>query len=281
MNKYVITGGEGFIGSKIVQAVDGFSFDIKSNHDILDKNDFIKTVEDANGIFHCAAKISVPESITVPELYFRTNVEGTKCVIESAQAAGLKIVFSSSAAVYGESEKPVNEETALAPKSPYAENKKEGEELLKKSSTPHIALRYFNVYGPGQSSQYAGVITAFIINALKGEDLIIYGDGKQTRDFIFVDDVVKANIAAMNYPNETFEVFNIASGEKTTIKKLAETIIRLTGSSSKISFQQARLGDIVFSVADISKAKNILKWYPESSLEDGLIKTINFYRGRL
>jgi UDP-glucose 4-epimerase len=279
MSKYIITGGEGFIGSKIVREIEGFSYDLKSGHDILDKTDLTNFVNEADGIFHCAAKISVPESLTMPEAYHRTNVEGTKCLIDVAQKT--KIVFSSSAAVYGESDKPVVETDTLNPKSPYAENKKEAEELLEKINLPHIVLRYFNVYGPGQSPQYAGVITAFINKALKGEDLVIYGDGEQVRDFVFVGDVVRANIMAMDYKNEKFGIFNIASGEKTTIKLLAETIIKLTKSSSKICYEPARKGDIFYSQADITKAKSLLSWSPKVSLEEGLEETIKYYKGKI
>jgi len=295
--KYLVTGGEGFIGSKLVQKTSGLSFDIKSGYDILDTKKLQKEIAsiastgDAGGIFHCAAKISVPESIQFPEEYYRTNVEGTRSVIKAAEAAkavgeikaiqrvNQKIIFSSSAAVYGEVSLPVNESFTLNPKSPYGENKTEGEELLRKVlAPPSIVLRYQNVYGPGQSSEYAGVITIFILSALKGLDIVIFGDGGQVRDFVFVDDVVDANIAAMNYRNKSFEIFNIGSGVGVSINKLAKTIIKLTNSSSRIVYKPARLGDIVFSQADISKAKNILGWAPKVSFEDGLRQTISYYR---
>lgn len=160
----------------------------------------------------------------------------------------------------------------------------EGEEILKKLSNiniekntrPHIALRYFNVYGPGQSDAYAGVITIFIKKALKNEDINIYGDGEQVRDFIFVDDVAEANILAMKYDNKSFEVFNIGSGTPIKIKELAELIIKLTNSSSKIVYLPEREGDIVFSQVDNSKTKKVLGWSPKVSLEDGLQRTIKY-----
>ena len=279
MSHYIITGGQGFIGSRIVAATGGHSFDMQAGDDILDVGRLSRAFEGAVGVFHCAAKISVPESVAKPEMYHTVNVEGTKNVIETAEKYGLKIVFSSSAAVYAESDKPVNEEYTLAPKSPYGQNKVDAEALLSRSSVPHIALRYFNAYGAGQSPQYAGVITAFITNALKGNDLVIYGDGLQTRDFVFVEDIVEANIAAMNYKSAGFEVFNIASGETITIKELAELIIGLAGSQSKVVHRPARVGDIIRSEADISKAKSVLGWSPKCSLREGLEKTIGFYRG--
>lgn len=281
MSKYLITGGEGFIGSKIVENTGGFSFDLKSGFDILNNDQIDSAINDKKGVFHCAAKISVPESIIEPDLYYKINVQGTRQILRAAEKVNSKIVFSSSAAVYGESNVAVNETSNLNPKSPYAQNKLDGEDILKNSSVPHIALRYFNVYGPGQSSQYAGVITFFIQNALGGKDLVIYGDGNQIRDFVFVEDVVRANISAMNYKNNSFEVFNIGSGIKTSIRTLAETIINLTKSSSKIVHASPRPGDIVYSQADVYKAEKMLGWKAEVSLEKGLEQTILYYKNLL
>lgn len=288
--QYLITGGEGFIGSGITKAIDGISYDLKSGQNILDQATLDQAVAGKKGIFHCAAKISVPESFEIPAEYYENNVIGTCCVIKAAEKTKSKIVFSSSAAVYGDSNgekdskasgeasNKATEDATLNPKSPYAQNKADGEALLRASNIPHIVLRYFNIYGPGQSPQYAGVITFFILNALKGEDLIIFGDGNHVRDFVFISDVVQANITAMEYDNQAFEIFNIGSGVETSIRFLAETIIRLTNSSSKIVHKPKREGDIVYSQADISKAKNILKWESEVSLEEGLKQTIEYYR---
>lgn len=281
MVKILITGGEGFIGGRIKVLTGGTSFDIKSGLDVLDTANLARATEDASQIFHCAAKISVPESFQIPNEYYKTNVLGTKNVIEAAKKSDSKIVFSSSAAVYGEANKIVGENAPMSPLSPYAENKKDAENLLHETKIPSVALRYFNVYGPGQSAAYAGVITAFILNALKGEDLKIFGNGKQVRDFIYVDDVARANIAAMNYSASNFEIFNIGSGVETSINDLAELIIKLTNSSSKIIHLEARTGDIVYSCADVSKAKNILNWSAETKLEDGLRETIEYYKNQV
>lgn len=281
MKKYIVTGGEGFIGSKIASKTSADSFDLKSGKDILNTKQFdevISAVDSIAGIFHCAAKISVPESVQKPDEYYLNNVEGTKSIAKVAQEKSLKVVFSSSAAVYGEANTKVDESFVLKPKSPYAQNKIDGEEILSKLNTPAVALRYFNVYGPGQSDAYAGVITLFIKLALQNKDIVIYGDGNQVRDFVFVDDVVSANVKAMEYVGDKFEIFNIASGTETTIKKLAETIITLTNSSSKIKYGPAREGDIVYSLADVSKAKNILGWSAQTPLEQGLMKVVDFYR---
>ncbi|MES2985732.1 MAG: NAD-dependent epimerase/dehydratase family protein [Patescibacteria group bacterium] len=279
--KYIVTGGEGFIGSKIKLEVDGISYDIKSQQDILDQELLEVSSAETFGIFHCAALISVPESMEKPDMYYKTNVDGTKSVIKAAEHNNLKIVFSSSAAVYGEASTKVSEDNILNPKSPYAENKRDGEKLLEESNIPTIALRYFNIYGPNQSPEYAGVITHFITNALQGKDLIIYGDGKQVRDFVYVDDVVEANILAMEYKNSEFEIFNIGSGIETTIQQLAETIIQLTESTSQITFKDARDGDIVYSGADVTKAKQILGFEAKTSLLEGLKQTITWYRQTL
>lgn len=278
--KYVITGGDGFIGGHIVEATGGYSYDIKHGEDILDTKTLGLVVTDADGIFHCAAKISVPESVVKPEEYHQNNVVGMQYVLDAAKTSikKPKVVFSSSAAVYGEYNTAVQEDAALHPASPYGQNKCDGEELLKNAGVNGVVLRYFNVYGPGQSLAYAGVITIFIQKALKGEDLIIYGNGNAVRDFIYIDDIVSANIAAMNYTTSPFEIFNIGTGIETTMKALAETIITLTKSSSKIKYEKGRPGDVVYSRADISKTQKTLGWSARVSLEDGLRKTIAAFR---
>lgn len=280
MTKWLVTGGEGFIGGKIVSLTQADSYDLKSGENILDteKLSGVCAARSVAGIFHCAAKISVPESIENPDEYYLHNVEGTKSVIEAAKNVGAKMVFSSSAAVYGESNEPVKEDTILSPLSPYAENKRDGEVLLRESGVPAVLLRYFNVYGPGQSLAYAGVITAFIRAALSGDDIIINGDGEQVRDFVYVDDVARANVAAMNVSLSSTETYNIGSGTRTSINQLAEEILRLTNSSSAITYGPARPGDIVYSQAMVSKAKEELQWEAQVSLSEGLKQTIEFYK---
>lgn len=204
-------------------------------------------------------------------------MEGTKSVIDVAQKNRAKIVFSSSAAVYGELDRAATETDLLHPLSSYAQNKCDGEELLKNSSVPNVILRYFNVYGPGQSAAYAGVITAFIQAALKNEDLILYGNGEQVRDFIYVDDVARANIAAMESVIDSGEIFNIGSGTIVSIRELARDIIRLTSSSSAIRYEASRLGDIIYSKADVSKANELLGFSTQVPLEEGLRRTIESF----
>lgn len=257
----------------------GKSYDMKSGNNILDVARLEGAVKGVDGIFHCAALISVPDSVAQPDLYFENNVTGTENVIKAAEAAKVsKIVFSSSAATYGEYDVKVTEDVMLDPASPYGQNKVDGEVALMHSSVPSVALRYFNVYGPGQSREYAGAVITFIRKALAGEDIVIYGDGGAIRDFIYIDDIVSANIAAMSYVGDSFIKFNIGTEIETTVKKLAETIIKITKSPSKIKYETPRPGDVLYSGADCSKARKLLKWEAKVSLEDGLRKTIEFYR---
>ncbi len=278
MQKYLVTGGEGFIGNEIAKATNAIPFDLKSGEDILDIEKLKLACSEINGIFHCAAKISVSESIQKPDEYKRTNVQGTASVIEAVLERKTKIIFSSSAAVYGVLNFSAEENLPLHPLSPYAENKCDAEKLLQESGIPSIVLRYFNVYGPGQSASYAGVITTFIQHALRNEDILIYGDGEQVRDFIYVDDVVQANVVAMESNCTSGDVFNIGSGIVTSINQLAEEIIRLSNSSSIIKKNPARSGDIVYSQANIIKAKEMLGWNPKVSLQEGLKKTLEYYK---
>ena len=268
--KYLVTGGEGFIGSKIVERLNCNSYDKKSGQDILNQEKLVKSLKDINTVFHTAAKISVPESQKKPEEYYDVNVKGTKNIVNLSES---KIIFSSSAAVYGEYDRKVVEEDKLNPESNYAQNKVDGEELI--SNKKGISLRYFNVYGPGQGD--AGVIAIFIKKALNNDDLIITGNGDQERDFIYVDDVVDANIAAVSYSGSE-KVFNIGSGTSIKLRDLAKLIIKLCNSESKIILEKPRHGDLFYSCADITKAKNELNLMPKTDLETGLKKTIDFYK---
>ncbi len=264
MKKYLVTGGDGFIGSSIAKATGAEIFDISRGQDILNLEQLTGATKNIDGIFHCAAKISVGESFEKTDEYHAVNVVGTKNIA----SLGKKVVFSSSAAVYGTYDEMVREDFELRPESPYGQNKVDAEKIL--SAGPHIALRYFNVY-PSRS----GVISHFIRLAKENKDIEIAGDGSQVRDFIFIDDIVEANIKAMEYANDHFEVFNIASGVGITIKELAELIIKLCKSSSKIIFTPPRKGDIQYSIADISKAKEKLGWQPKVTLEEGLRKLLS------
>lgn len=304
--KVVVTGGAGFIGSHIVEywinqnaevhVIDNLRSGFLSNIEIFPEVRFhlgsvtnrdlvFEVLKDADYVHHLAALVSVPESVLKPEECFEINVNGTINILDAAKEFGVKkVVLSSSAAVYGDNpESPKRINMQPQPKTPYATTKLEGERLLQEYHEKHelgtVSLRYFNVYGPRQDpkSQYAAAIPIFISKALKNEPIIIYGDGEQTRDFIFVKDVVKANILAAT--NEKVSgVFNVALGKATSINQIATKIISVLNSKSKIEYQPERIGDIKHSLASIEETKNELAFSPDFDLEDGLSQTINYFK---
>ena len=261
MKKYVITGGAGFIGSHIAEylsaeghqiiVLDSLRTGFKKNlddlnvqfekGDIRDKNLVEELVQGANGIFHLAALVSVPESLLNIKECIDINTLGTINILEAAKKNhGCKVVLSSSAANYGDNPiLPKIETMTPEPMTPYAVTKLDGEFYLKmyqdQWGLPTASLRYFNVFGPRQNpkSAYAAAVPIFINNALQNKPITIYGDGLQTRDFIYVEDVVKANILASQTGSE---MYNVALGYSTSILELAERIIEITNSKSKIQF---------------------------------------------
>jgi len=273
MASYLVIGGNGFIGKAILPKITGTIFDTNSGQDIFKKDVLEKAMRGATGVFHCGGKSSIPESFKSPDEYHRINVDGSKVIIAVAEKLGIKVIYSSSVSVYGPRSRNVTEESSLDPKSPYAENKAEVETLLKKMNTPSVILRYSNVYGPSQAA-HSSIVANFIDKAIKGEDLTIFGDGNQLCDFIHVDDVARANILAMNLKNTSYEIFNITSGTQTSVNGIAEKIIDLTKSSSKIVHVPSRVSDTTYPHIDISKAAHILGWKPNISLEEGLKQTI-------
>jgi len=286
-NKNVlITGGKGFIGSHLVEALSNNNnvkiYDIKNGKDIRNFKLLKKELENIDFVFHFAALISVEESIRNPLEYIETNIIGSYNVLKAALDNGVKkIIFSSSAAVYGDyPKKPKKENMPIIPKSPYAFSKVTVERLMENfnnNGLSTMSLRFFNVYGPNQklNSSYASVIPIFIKRTLKNEDLIIYGSGKQTRDFIYVDDVANACILAAEKGSG---IFNIGSGTPTSINELSNLIIELTNSKSKINYQRKREGDIVHSLADITKAKKYLGFKPKFDIRSGLENTIEWFK---
>ena len=303
--KIVVTGGAGFIGSHIVEywsnknadvyVLDNLRSGYKKNIDefenvtflegsINDKNLTEEIFKDAEYVFHLAAMVSVPESVENPEECVEVNVKGLLNVLDSCVKSKVKkIVFSSSAAVYGDDpELPKSIELKPNPLSPYGITKLDGEYYLKMYNREYglgaVSLRYFNVFGPRQDpkSQYAAAVPIFIYKALKNEDIIIYGDGEQTRDFIFVKDVVKANILAATNENVN-GVFNVANEKTITINLLAKKIIELTGSNSKIVYAEERPGDIKHSLASIKETREKLGFEPEHDLESALKETIKYF----
>jgi len=297
----VVTGGAGFIGSHIAEELSkdndvividnlysGKVENVPENvkfiqADIRDYESIAEIISQADYVFHEAALVNVVESVEKPVLTEEINVLGTLNVLRALSEGHGKFIFASSAAVYGDNQNlPLREEEKPMPLSPYGVTKVSGEYYCKifyeLYGVPAVALRYFNVFGERQGyNQYAGVISIFINRALKNEPLIIFGDGKQTRDFIYVKDVVKANVLVAEKERANGEVFNVARGERTTILELAMKIIDATNSSSPIIFDRPRPGDIKHSQADISKIKK-LGFKPEYSLEEGLLRTIEWYK---
>lgn len=307
--KIVVTGGAGFIGSHIVEywintnaevhIIDNLRSGYLSNVElfpevnfhrgsITDRDLVFKILIGADYVHHLAALVSVPESFEKPEECYEININGLINLLDASKEFGIKkIVFSSSAAIYGEN--PISPKTVDLqpdPKSPYSETKLEGENLLKlynqKDGLSTISLRYFNVFGPRQDtkSQYAAAIPIFVEKALKNKPIIIYGDGKQTRDFIFVKDVVKANILAASNENVS-GVFNIATGKAITINEIAQLVILETRSKSEIVYESERAGDIKHSLASVNETFSQLNFRPEYDLINGLKETINYFAEKL
>jgi UDP-glucose 4-epimerase len=299
--KVAITGGAGFIGANLAKElaadnsviiIDNLSVGKKENvTDLLGENvEFIegsiselsllkRLFRNVDFIFHQAAISSVPKSIENPLATNETNVTGTLNVLLAARDNDVKkVIYASSTAVYGDTPTlPQREEMLPNPKSPYATTKLVGEYYCQAFqavySLPTVSLRYFNVYGPKQdpNSDYAAVIPRFIKRVSEGKPLTIFGDGEQTRDFVFVSDVIRANILAAE--SDVTGVFNTGQGRKVTISELARLIIHIMNKDVEIIHQGARVGDIRHSLADISKA-GLFGYEPRYDLERGLRKTI-------
>ncbi len=307
MKEIVITGGAGFIGSNLAQRlvtnghsvriIDDLSTGRLANIDrlvqggdvdlvrgsILDRSLLREAFKGADYIFHLAALPSVARSVKDPLLTNEVNIEGTLNVLIEARDANVgKVVTASSSSVYGDTPTlPKDESMRPNPKSPYAISKLAGEHYCHVFSELYglatICLRYFNVFGPHQDprSEYAAVIPRFISSVLNGEPPLMYGDGAQTRDFTFVQDVVDANLLAMESDAEG--AFNISGGRQTSIEELAWMIINAMGSDVEPVKGPRRPGDILHSVADITAARDAFGYRPEHSLEDGLEVTIEWF----
>ena len=306
MKSCLVTGGAGFIGSHLaeelvrrgfrVRVLDDFSTGKRENiasfrkkidlveGDVRDLRTCRKAVEKADYVFHEAALASVPLSIEDPFLTDDINVGGTLNMLWAAKEAGVKkLIFASSTSVYGDNpELPKREEMSGIPLSPYALSKWIGEKYCQTFGLiygiPTVALRYFNVFGPRQDpqSQYAAAVPIFIMKMLAGERPVIFGNGEQTRDFTFINDVILANILAAE--SETTGVFNAAGGRRITINELATTIMKICHTKLKIVYEDNRPGDIKHSLADGSKAKDAFGFIPKYNLEKGLKETIEWYQ---
>ncbi|MCW4007329.1 MAG: SDR family NAD(P)-dependent oxidoreductase [Candidatus Bathyarchaeota archaeon] len=300
--KVLVTGGAGFIGSHTVDRLleEGFevvvldslrSGSIENIHthlsnkrfrfvkgDIRDAPSVTSLVKGVDGIVHLAALVSVPESTKNPALAQEINVTGTVNLLEAACNSRVKrFVYASSCAVYGEAEhQPVKETDPIKPISPYGLSKCEAEKHVnmchEETGLETVCLRYFNVYGLRQAkSEYSGVITQFISRVRENLSPIIFGDGTQSRDFVHVYDVTEANLLALTCSEAVGEIFNVGTGVATSIRGLAEALLRSTGKTCLgIVYADRREGDIRHSVADISKIRMRLNYHPRVSLESGL-----------
>jgi len=310
MQSCLVTGGAGFIGSHLaeelvrrgarVRVLDNFSTGKRENlaafrnkidlveGDIRDLRTCRKSMEGMDFVFHQAALASVPLSLEDPFLTDETNVGGTLNVLWAAKEAGVKkLVFASSTSVYGDNpDLPKNEEMSGIPLSPYALSKWIGEKYCQSFSLiyriPTVILRYFNVFGPRQDprSQYAAVIPIFIAKMLGGRRPVIFGDGEQTRDFVFVLDVVEANILAAEAAGGSGEgeIFNIASAESLSVSALVRLINDILGKTLEPVFDPPRPGDIVHSSANIQKAEERLNYRPRTDFRRGLEMTIAWFQ---
>jgi UDP-glucose 4-epimerase len=301
--RVLITGGAGFIGRHIseyfqdraeVRVLDNLRSGLRSNlsglkcqlvvGSILDRDLVREATKGVDFVFHLAAMVSVQESVQKPDECAEINVKGTAVVLEEAARARVKrLIFSSSAAIYGDKPTiPKIESMAAEPKSPYAASKYEAERqccsFMDQGRLATVCLRYFNVFGPYQNpaSEYAAAVPAFIERAFRNEPITIFGDGQQTRDFIYVKDVVAAN-AFFALESQATDVFNVGCGNGITIADLALTIRKLTLSGSKIHYDVDRPGDLKHSVAGVDKIQRA-GFKPVCDLPEGLRVTIEFFR---
>ena len=298
--KYVVTGGAGFIGSNIVKKLvtrgdnvtvidnlnTGKEENLESvrnqitflNDNILNFDLLEKETQGIDGIFHQAALASVQDSFSKPEEYYDVNVNGTENILKLAKKENFKVVYASSSSVYGNPERiPIIESDGKNPINPYAETKLKKEELAIKYSqmgVKVIGLRYFNVFGKGQSKEYAGVLKLFLEKIRDNSPPKINGDGKQFRDFVYVEDVADANIMSMD-SDVSHEFFNVGTNTSITILDLAKTIIKSAGLNIEPTFGPALKGDVQKTIANIDLIEEKIGWKPTVFLEEWIENIIS------
>ena len=304
MRLYLVTGGAGFIGSHLVEALaergervrvlDDFSTGRRENlaavadhielleGDVADPETVERAVAGCDYVLHLAAIASVQASLENPRRTHQVNVNGTLNVLEAARRASVqRVVFASSAAVYGDhTALPLREELPPCPLSPYAATKAAGEAYCSafhaSYGLPTVALRFFNVYGPRQdpANPYSGVISIFAARIARGERPVIYGDGKQTRDFVYVTDVARAALLVCEQEAAVGDVFNVAGGKQTSVLRLAAVLNQVLDTSLTPTFAPARSGEVRFSQADVRRAREALEWEPQVTLQEGLSRLV-------
>jgi len=297
--RFVVTGGAGFVGSHLVKLL------LKNDHDVIvidnlhtgkrenlasviDKIEFqeldirnhesMKNIlKNIDGVFHQAALTVVQDSFSNPKEYHDVNVQGTENIFKLSIKNKFKVVYASSSSVYGHKQKmPIEENVERKPINPYGQTKLECEHLVEKYSKlggSIIGLRYFNIFGKGQTIEYAGVITKFIERLKEGKAPIIFGRGSQIRDFIYVNDVVKANLMAMNC-NKSNLLVNVGSGKAISVLELANIMIKISGLGLSPIFTEPVQGDIEKSHANIELAKKTFDWKPEIRVQEWLEEII-------
>jgi UDP-glucose 4-epimerase len=305
--QYLVTGGAGFIGSNLVRyllerkdevrVLDNFSTGKRQNlEEVADRIELIegdlcdaevtdRAVRGVNFVLHQAAIPSVPRSVEAPLESHSANATGTLILLEAARRAKVKrLVYASSSSVYGANETlPKQETMQTEPMSPYAVAKLAAEHYCmvyhRLYGLETVALRYFNVFGPRQdpSSPYSGVISQFIDAIGSGSSPVIYGDGEQTRDFTFVENVAQANLAACAAGEGAGRAYNIGCAKRFSINELWATMTRLAGVDRKADHKESRAGDVRHSLADVSRAEQLLGYVPRVAFADGLERTLRFY----
>jgi len=304
----LVTGGAGFIGGHLVEGLLEAGWSVRVIDDlstgsernlarVMDRIEFVRgdirdvdvlerITDGAEVVFHQAAMASVPRSVEMPLLTNSINIDGTLLVLEVARKSGARrVVYAASSSAYGETEVlPKVETLPAAPRSPYALQKYAGEVYCRLYTELYgletVSLRYFNIFGPRQdpNSEYAAVIPRFVTAALAGRQPVIYGDGNQTRDFTFVENAVAANLLAADAERASGSVINIAAGERTSLNDLWRNIRELVGSDIEPRYTAPREGDVRDSLADLTRASDLLGYRPEIDLDAGLGRTIAGFR---
>jgi nucleoside-diphosphate-sugar epimerase len=308
---HLVTGGAGFIGSHVVErllrdggrvrVLDNFSTGRRENldfargaggrlevidGDVRDLPTVERAVRGVEIIYHQAAMRSVPRSVDDPLGANENNVSGTLHVLDAARRARVRrVVYASSSSVYGDSpELPKREDQPPAPISPYAVSKAAGEQYArvwtKLYGVETVGLRYFNVFGPRQdpASEYAAVLPRFILWALRSQPLEVHGDGRQSRDFTYIDNVVEANLLAGQAPDASGETFNVGCGERTSLLEVIQVLEQILGETLERRHSPAREGDVAHTLADVSKAKRFLGYAPLVGFADGFRRTVDYFR---